>query len=30
MVHFECKDCGHEDRGHVYGDTEGWTGVTET
>lgn len=34
MVHFECKDCGYEDRGHVHAEsereTDSWTGVTET
>jgi hypothetical protein len=27
---FRCKDCGHFDRGHIYADTEGWEGHTET
>ena len=29
-VHFHCKDCGYDDRGHVHGDSEGWEGTTET
>jgi hypothetical protein len=28
MVYFRCLDCPFTDRGHVYGDAEGWEGET--